>query len=251
MSDFKLLAIRPLKGCSPKYRKNLKEGEFYTFYNEYTFSEKNGKIEIEHNKELVSDNLYKLQSLKDLPNINISAVVGTNGSGKSTLFELLYLSVYLISYKHLISHNLLEFYKNVPEFINNYHEIKSLELENSINFLDFKSKLINLTVDDKNLGFVINTLKPLNDLTKEKIYLELYYLIDTKVNCIKINSKETINKNFFDQTIGENDLKYFYSIALNYSIHGLNSDDKNLKWIDSLFHKNDGYTTPIVLNPKR
>lgn len=42
---------------------------------------------------------------------------------------------------------------------------------------------------------------------------------------------------------------FFYSIALNYSLYGLNSDGSS--WYRSLFHKNDGYQTPIVINPYR
>lgn len=43
--SFKLLAIRPLKGCNPKFLKNLEENRIYQFYNEYEFQGKNGKIE--------------------------------------------------------------------------------------------------------------------------------------------------------------------------------------------------------------
>jgi hypothetical protein len=42
---------------------------------------------------------------------------------------------------------------------------------------------------------------------------------------------------------------YFYSIAINYSIYGLN--EKSGPWLGSLFHKNDGYQTPLVINPYR
>ncbi|WP_223818154.1 AAA family ATPase [Mucilaginibacter rubeus] len=43
---------------------------------------------------------------------------------------------------------------------------------------------------------------------------------------------------------------FFYTIAVNYSIYGLNSDEMG-EWIDPLFHKNDGYQTPVVINPFR
>jgi hypothetical protein len=43
---------------------------------------------------------------------------------------------------------------------------------------------------------------------------------------------------------------YFYTIHLNYSLHSLNSLHMG-GWIDNLFHKNDGYQTPIVINPIR
>ena len=56
---------------------------------------------------------------------------------------------------------------------------------------------------------------------------------------------------------------FFYTIVCNYSLHSYNlndyieeSVDKDIAskpsiWLGSLFHKNDGYLTPIVLNPYR
>lgn len=43
---------------------------------------------------------------------------------------------------------------------------------------------------------------------------------------------------------------FFYTISLNYSHHGLNADTLGI-WINKLFHKNDGYRTPVVINPMR
>jgi AAA15 family ATPase/GTPase len=43
---------------------------------------------------------------------------------------------------------------------------------------------------------------------------------------------------------------FFYTIVINYSLYGLNSRDMG-HWIQSIFHKNDAYQTPIVLNPYR
>ena len=43
---------------------------------------------------------------------------------------------------------------------------------------------------------------------------------------------------------------FFYSICVNYSLHGLNSKSIG-NWINRLFHKNDAYKTPIVINPMR
>jgi predicted ATPase len=43
---------------------------------------------------------------------------------------------------------------------------------------------------------------------------------------------------------------FFYSIVLNYSHHSLNSKHLGY-WINTLFHKNDGYKTPAVINPMR
>ena len=42
MSGFKLLAIRPLKGCDTRFRKNLNDGEIYKFYQDYKFLDEKG-----------------------------------------------------------------------------------------------------------------------------------------------------------------------------------------------------------------
>ncbi|MGL4583683.1 MAG: hypothetical protein ACRCVU_11965, partial [Flavobacterium sp.] len=88
--SFKLLAIRPLEGCSKDVLKNLKVDEFYFFDNSY-----------EQYKN--SDYIVKKKDVTDLPNdfflqqntessleyINVQAIVGMNGSGKSAIAELL------------------------------------------------------------------------------------------------------------------------------------------------------------------
>lgn len=44
--------------------------------------------------------------------------------------------------------------------------------------------------------------------------------------------------------------EFFYTTAVNYSHYALNSMDLGL-WIKNIFHKNDAYQTPIVVNPMR
>ncbi len=58
------------------------------------------------------------------------------------------------------------------------------------------------------------------------------------------NSENKSDVNDIDLT------RLFYTIAVNYSHHSLNS--KNIgSWLDRIFHKNDGYKTPLVVNPMR
>lgn len=57
----------------------------------------------------------------------------------------------------------------------------------------------------------------------------------------------------FDVEINTNEFDYgsfFYTLNVNYSLHALNSRHQG-EWIQRLFHKNDGYQTPIVLEPYR
>ncbi|MGX7668925.1 AAA family ATPase [Flavobacterium pedocola] len=78
-----------------------------------------------------------------------------------------------------------------------------------------------------------------NDLN-QKFNFQLFYEKENKVFCIeKYNDKIELP-----------DYKFFYSILLNYSLHSLNSNIMG-NWIFNLFHKNDGYQTPLVINPYR
>ena len=72
-----------------------------------------------------------------------------------------------------------------------------------------------------------------------------------------------------DIDLGDNDVRkkeklkelhlgeLFYTMVINYSLYAYNSlsmrhETKNREsWIDELFHKNDSYQTPVVLNPMR
>ena len=194
---FKLLAIRPLKGCSARFLKNLEEDRIYKFYNDYSFFEnQDGKVTEIKCEDSVPENLYEKSGL----DIQISALVGKNGSGKSSLLELLYASCYVIAISQKILYDEMVDVEGLKVAIfynigNNYYEI---EITNS------EVKCYNI-----------------NDETKT-----------TKEN-------DEVLKDFF-----------FYTIAVNYSLYGLN--EKVLgNWISALFHKNDGYQTPLVINPYR
>ena len=71
------------------------------------------------------------------------------------------------------------------------------------------------------------------------------------------NQKLTYNE-FTDNgkkelTIGYNNFdlqNFFYNVSINYSIHALNSNTIG-NWVSKLFHKNDAYITPVVINPMR
>lgn len=71
----------------------------------------------------------------------------------------------------------------------------------------------------------------------------------------KINHSITYSLNINSETVDIfDDMKetstLFYSIVNNYSLYGLNSLEIG-DWITKIFHKNDGYQTPIVINPMR
>jgi len=276
MSGFKLLALRPLANCDRKYRKILDENTFYKFYNDYTFHTLDDGVEvkdgkgpiqrIEHTPTSPAD-LYniKQRGKKDLT-INISAVVGKNGSGKSTLTELLFSTIYLLSIESGLI-NLDEELQQIETTISNLNtdisqlnkELSSMDLSNDDPELSrFRLKVMEherLSEDlrqqeERKQLYSISLKEPF----PKGLDLELYFSIDENYYIVKTDEKSLRktaigNINVFKPTV-HNFQQFFYNVALNYSLYGLNSRDMG-PWIEKLFHKNDGYKAPIVINPMR
>jgi hypothetical protein len=109
---------------------------------------------------------------------------------------------------------------------------------------------LNLLVDDDGVEYEPNTLD-----------LELLYSTDKEYVLLKVGEQQS---ELYKFSLGENPyLKqatkvnnksiltdFFYSVVINYSQYALNSKEIG-EWVNPLFHKNDGYQTPIVLNPMR
>lgn len=257
--SFKLLAIRPLKGCDKRFLKNLKEDKIYQFYNEYAFEQNaNGEvIKVNKDKSSVPENLYQLagSELK----INISALVGKNGSGKSSLLELFYATCFVIASKEGILDNSDKIDKNIEDIKTsdylNEDEISKVEEKISEIKNQHSNKKLNI---EFNYDIENQARERLEERKKEikKIYedlkIEIYY--EKEDNLYKISFSDSKIKYF--QLKGEEWLKiddkekFFYSIAINYSLYGLNEEFLG-EWISALFHKNDGYQTPLVINPYR
>ena len=117
------------------------------------------------------------------------------------------------------------------------------------------------------LFLAINKLSRLKKIESEQeledseIYLDLYVKTDRLYKISVGNSIHVEMYGFDDTTKTYQDPKaisldefnfeqFFYSVVVNYSLFGLNSKILG-KWLDPLFHKNDTYQVPIVLNPKR
>ncbi|UVR95797.1 AAA family ATPase [Parabacteroides distasonis] len=202
MKTFKIIGVRPLKGCNKHVIKNLKSDTFYTFYNNYEFKDE----KVIKSEQQVPDNLYA-------SNISLHAIVGMNGSGKSTIVELI------------------------------------IRIINNLSFY---------ILGEQSGTYAAEPLVPVRRLNAE-----LYYEKDNVIYKITISNDSFSWTDERGNIMGKNseDLQsLFYTIVINYSHYAYNSLEyqseimgryKKKFWIEALFHKNDGYRTPIVLNPFR
>lgn len=229
--EFSLSVIHILPNCSPNLKKGLRD-EFYKL---------NGRCEINRNKvELREEN--PLQGFYG-SRINVEAIVGVNGSGKSSLFEIIYRVINNLS-------SLLNRGKRRKTADDLYY-VKDLYAE---------------------LYYVVNGQLAKISCLGDKVEFQMGNGSSVTLTAVKdgMVSSEKVFMADFVKWAKEN---FFYTIVTNYSLQAFNANDYKRErclilkdglddamaetqaeghvWMDSLFHKNDGYMTPIVLNPYR
>ena len=213
MKSFRIESIIISDKCDKKYCKILKKGNEYKFYSDKTTED---------------INLYG-------DNINICALVGKNGSGKSSLLDMLYRVVNNFGY--LLFRGSIMPGAEEPIFLKGIYA--------SIRF-KYGEKRLELKCEDKCMYLYSNTTELIwrgkNDGEK---------IINAETGNYIGNSDSWIDSD--KENIITVAKKFFFTIVTNYSIQSLNYEDYEEEgpWIQKLFHKNDGYSLPIVLNPYR
>lgn len=214
--NFKIIAIRPLAGCNRKHLKILRPGIIYQFYNNYRF-------------------------IKATPSNNNSKVIKieVNKEPVPTLYN--------------IKRNHGDDLKvNISAIVGKNGSGKSSLIELLYVFL-YNVSLKTGVLPEKEENEKGNRRKV------GRINLEVFYTVDgniiKSISCsnekYKITTFNHSKKDEISNDISYDDLKnLFYTISVNYSHHALNSSDLG-KWLANVFHKNDSYQTPIVINPFR
>lgn len=213
MKSFRIESIIISDKCDKRYCKILKKGNEYKFYS---------------NKVTEDINLYG-------DNINICALVGKNGSGKSSLLDMLYRIVNNFGY--LLFRGTIMPGAEDPIFLKGIYA--------SVKFR-YGDETFELKCEDKRISLYSN---------------EIEYIWNDEYNGENIECEEAgNNKGTYDTGINSDkeDIinvakNFFFTIVTNYSIQSLNYEDYEEEgpWVQKLFHKNDGYSLPIVLNPYR
>lgn len=218
MKGFRIIAIKTGNKPTGKSTSSLvKDNDFLkvlspnTFYPFYSHYEFVDNETIKYKPESDID-IYKLKEQNDI-SISINAIVGSNGSGKSTLIELIYWANYNIGCK-------LDLIKGKGNKSLVPFKFLNIELIYTVDNNSFKK----LKFEDSNI--YINK-------SQRSQFNEIVFNPENYTKLTKLDLPE-----------------FFYSIVVNYSHYALNTNEIGT-WINHLFHKNDGYQTPIVLNPMR
>ena len=236
----KIIGIR-LENGSSSVIKNLQPGWFpFGGYQEPT-KENHWRYlkEDQQDDTIYLSKMYKSIALAGFPEdmeLSVQCIVGKNGSGKSTLLEIYYRIINDFACRCL-KEKWTE-WVNLP---------KDIQLEES---KGYSAKLF-FESDGK-----------LQYLYRHEYKVE-YVIIEDGKPVSLFNSKDP---RYGTERLSRILQSFFYTIANNYSLYSLNPSDyitndiwdsndniekTNGEWLECIFHKNDGYLTPLVMVPFR
>ena len=270
------IAIRVLSADSVGKRK-LQVGKFYYFINGFEIQE-NGHIHIEEMR-LHEDRLYNdyFVGNKSNPTISVSAIVGENGAGKSSVIEY-----YIRLINNFAAATIGEY--EVNPGAQHLHFIDGIrgELYYMIDAIPYKLKIENRNVAlssysqrAKMVGRPIVVYIPYNteDIFNNELSVNPYE--ENELYPIEAYRSKKIKNRQVQNNLAELYKHFFYTYVSNFSSYAYNTNDfanecnsdryeelirkskkkrytiEQKNWLNGIFHKNDGYQTPIVLAPFR
>ena len=220
----RLIGVQIFEGTIKEVRKTLTPG-WYPFV-ECDNSDKMGVSRGVYpvvSKSVCPLEFYNID--ENLPRISISAIAGKNGSGKSSLIDIVY--------------------RIINNFAENTFLMKGLDETDEVGHafgiegrLHFEQDGVQKYIECNDVG-------------------TFYYELENGVpEEVKIHGLTEIQR---DAILNG----FFYTISVNYSLYAFNPADyyspfntnrfdyDDGKWLNYLFHKNDGYYLPMVLTPFR
>ncbi|EDP70142.1 hypothetical protein FBALC1_11432 [Flavobacteriales bacterium ALC-1] len=225
MNNFQVIGLRPLEGCHEDFRKILETKELYLFDNRYNvdYNDKGDIINIsfDESQNPIPNNFYSSKL-----NMQINAVVGGNGSGKSALAELL---LYFMFYYGIKKEQISRQQYSTDKKDDGYGPFRQVSYNKEINMMRVYLKVEVLFIYEGLLHKII--------LNNDFFEINVYERISNVYKLFKHIPFETFSLPF-------------YSMYVNYSHYGLNTNIDGI-WLRTLFHKNDGYQLPVVINPYR
>ena len=237
---FKLLAIRPLPGCAPYIQKCLKTGMMYYFCNDYIIEPYSHIRRRSKNVKPLKEDFFSVPATADGaedeykkytgPTVSVSALVGMNGDGKSTLVELM---------MRLINNCAISYDLRVSK--DNLRRVEGTKAE--LYYL-IDNSVYRMAEGEKDKKTLIWKIVELND-NPNGCELMRWEMHSTKIESIEEHFFFTFISNYSHYAYNSNDYKR------EWVEHGSEKEDDEKCWLHYLFHKNDGYLTPITLHPCR
>lgn len=220
---FSLTEIYIKKGC--KYTKCLQEEQSYSL------------------KDMMPEGFFA-------PNVCITAIVGRNGAGKSSLLDLLFRM--LNNFGFCLYSHIERAASDDMSFVEGIHADLYYKLNNINGILKCRNRVMALEYGNRKLMFSVRFLQGLK-MQKEELEFEGY---EDYTHPSSKRMKE-VSKMFFYTIVTNYSLQAYISqdykneLTVSYSAHKKANVPGESIWMDNLFHKNDGYMCPIVLNPFR
>lgn len=217
--------------CDPKFRKVLTEGCYIL----------NDRVCVGFDNKIILNPYYKDNSWYFGKKINVQAIVGPNGSGKSSLLELIYRIIN--NFSALVERGMKRNAAWRLLFVEGLYAELYYVLDGHLFCISCRgNEVIFIKDGEKEKALHANTHRYTED-EKNKFRIKDMALLADQLHY-------TVVTNYSLQSLMSADYQDETSLAPDKN--GVYSPEQDgTVWISHLFHKNDGYLTPIVLNPFR